>query len=103
MDQEHLTTITDVREVWLFVRRNVKPICLITLVAMLLAFLVAIFSPARYAAEAIIMLDARQTNLTGIQSVVSNLTVDSPALRSEIDIIQSRAVIDRVIEELNLM
>jgi capsular exopolysaccharide synthesis family protein len=103
MNQEQQMLMTDVREVWLFVRRNAKPIAGITIATMLVAALLVFVLPPRYAADTVIMLDPRKTNMTGVQSVVANLPVDSPAVRSEIDIITSRAVIDRVIDETDLL
>lgn len=103
MNQEQLLVMTDVREVWLFIRRNIKAIGLVTLGAVAVAILLAFVLSPHYAATAVIMLDTRKTNLTGVQTVMSEMTVENSAVRSEIDIIQSRAVIDRVIEQLDLM
>ncbi|MDP9127627.1 MAG: polysaccharide biosynthesis tyrosine autokinase [Pseudomonadota bacterium] len=103
MNQDQLMMMTDVREVWLFVRRNIKFISLITFGAMALALMLAMVIPARYTTNTVIMLDPRKTNLTSFQSVMSNIPADNAAIRSEIDVIQSRAVINRVIDELNLM
>jgi polysaccharide biosynthesis transport protein len=103
MNQEQLLIMTDVREAWLFVRRNAKLILLIALGMSLFGLFVALVLPARYTGETIIMLDPRKTNLTGLQSVMSDLPAESSVIRSEIDIIKSRAVINRVIDELNLL
>ncbi len=94
--------MTDVREVWLFVRRNLKFIALITMGTVALSLLLALVLPARYASEAVIMLDPRKTNLTNMQSVISSIPAENAAVRSEMDVILSRAVVNRVIEELNL-
>ncbi|MDX2028941.1 MAG: polysaccharide biosynthesis tyrosine autokinase [Alphaproteobacteria bacterium] len=103
MNQEQLMMMTDVREIWLFVRRNAKLILLIAVSASILAFISTFIIPPRYTGEAVIMLDPRKTNLTNVQSVLSNLPAENAAVRSEIDIIESRAVINRVIEELDLL
>ena len=49
------------------------------------------------------MLDPRKTQVSGLESVVSTLPADNAAIRSEIDIIKSRSVIDRIINDLHLM
>ena len=103
MNQEQLLIMTDVREAWLFVRRNAKLILLIALGMALFSLFVALVLPARYTGETIIMLDPRKTNLTGLESVMSDLPAESSVIRSEIDIIKSRAVINRVIDDLNLL
>ncbi len=95
--------MSDVREVWLFVRRNARFISLITGSLTIIALVLAFTIPARYVGETVVMLDPRKTQVSGIESVVSHLPADNAAIRSEIDIIQSRAVIDRIIDELQLM
>lgn len=103
MDQEKLLMMTDVREVWLFVRRNIRLVVIITVLVTVFAVLLSLVLPAHYAGKTSIMLDARRTRVSDIESVVSSLPADTPAIRSEIDVICSRAVIDRVIDELSLM
>lgn len=103
MSLEKPLVMSDVLEVWLFLRRNAKFIGLVMVGTIALAIVLALVLPAHYTAQAVIMLDPRKTNLTGMQNVVSDMPVANEAVRSEIDIIQSRAVIDRVIDELNLM
>ena len=101
--QEQILAVNDVREIWFFVRRNAKFVGLVMFGTVALAIVLALILPPHYAATAVIMLDPRKTNMTGVQSVVSEMPVDNPAVRSEIDIIQSRAVIDRVIDQMDLM
>jgi len=95
--------MTDVREIWLFVRRNLKFVVFITAGVVILAFILALVLPARYVGETVVMLDPRKTEVTNIQSVLSSLPADNAAIRSEIDIIRSRSVTDRVIDDLRLM
>lgn len=82
-------------------RRNI--IAGIAGVVTVLALLVAFMLPPRYRAEAIVMLDVRQTNVANLEAVLSGLPADSAVVRSEIDVISSRAMIGRVIDKLNLL
>ncbi|MBV8061243.1 MAG: polysaccharide biosynthesis tyrosine autokinase [Alphaproteobacteria bacterium] len=102
-NQQQFFSMTDVRQVWLFTRRNLRHIVAVTLGTIVFAFVMALVLPSRYKGETVIMLDPRKTNLTNLTSVLSDMPADSSAIRSEIDIITSRAVIDRVIEQQHLM
>jgi capsular exopolysaccharide synthesis family protein len=102
MDQEKLLMMTDVREVWLFAKRNVKLVLGIVVAVTVITMVVALVLPPRYMGEAVVMLDPRRTHIANIEQVISNLPTDNQAIRSEIDIIESRSVINRVIKELGL-
>src|SRR5262249_9717439 len=69
----------------------------------ILAFILALVLPSSFKGEAVVMLDPRKTNVSNIESVVSSLPSENSAIRSQIDTIKSRAVIDRVIDQLKLM
>ncbi len=95
--------MTDVREIWLFVRRNMRFVALAMIGTAIFAVLLSMMLPARYMGETVVMLDPRKTQVANIESVLSNLPADNAAIRSEIDIIKSRSVIDRLINDLHLM
>src|SRR5262245_8570718 len=103
MDQEKLLMMTDVREVWLFIQRNVRLVLTITFSVAIFAVLLSFVLPPRFAGATSIMLDGRKTRVTDIESVVSSMPADTAVIRSEIDVIRSRAVIDRVIDQLGMM
>jgi len=56
--------------------------------------------PARYDAQAVLALDARQFQGLPSESVISPLPQESPVLRTELDIIQSRMMAQRVVDRL---
>ncbi len=58
--------------------------------------------PARYAATAQVMIDARVAQVTDIKSVLPGLTIDKEQVESQIEVIQSRRLAKKVIEQLNL-
>jgi exopolysaccharide transport family protein len=103
MNQESTSMIAEVQEIWLFIRRNAKLVGLITAGMVALSIVLAMVLPPRYEGETVIMLDPRKTTATNIESVLSSLPSENSVIRSEIDVIKSRAVIDRVIDDLDLM
>lgn len=56
--------------------------------------------PSRYFAEAVLALDVRKFQALPTESVVSPLPQESPALRTEIDIISSRSMGEKVLAQL---
>jgi polysaccharide biosynthesis transport protein len=71
----------------------------VTLIMLALAFIL----PARYTAEAIVMLDTRKSNVTNVEQVLTGLTADNSSTRSEMEILTSRTMIGRVVDKLKLM
>lgn len=102
-NEEDVMGLKDLRDVWLFTRRNLRLILLIAAGVAVLATILAFVLPSRYAGEAIIMLDPRSKHITNMQEVVSDLNLDNQVIRSEVSIIESRSVLNRVIKDLGLL
>jgi len=68
-----------------------------------LAALVAFQLTPQYDAEAVLVLDARQERVSNIEEVVSGLPRDNASLRSEIDVLMSRPLAAKVVEQNNLL
>ena len=92
----------DLRDIARLLRRRLRLIIGITLATAILAVIASLLMTPLYNAESVVMLEPRSTDVVDIASVMSNLTAGSEVLRSEMDIINSRAVIDRVIMKLKL-
>ena len=92
----------DLREIVAVMRRR-KPIILgcIVLVTML-ASIVAFQLTPRYTATASVMLDTRRNQVIDMQSVLSGLQGDSAAIRSEIEVLKSRTLAEKVADKLDL-
>lgn len=58
-------------------------------------------TPATYNSEAVVVLDARKIQALPTESVVSPLPQESPVLRSELDIIASHTMAERVLRRLS--
>ncbi len=102
VEQDDFISSGELHKIWFFVRRNAMLIGRILLATIVVAMLIAFLSTPRYVSEAVVMMDSRKTRVTNMEAVVSNLALDTSAVRSEIDIIESRAVIDRVQKQLKL-
>lgn len=103
MEQQNPFMTDDLHDLWLFLRRKWKLMLQVTLGCVWIALMLALFLPPRYRAEMMIIVDPRKTHITNIEDVISDLQPTSDVIRSEVDIIQSRAVIDRAIKSLGLM
>ncbi len=68
-----------------------------------LAVLVVFQLTPRYTAKAVLALETRQSQVVDLQAVMSGLQADSAAIKTEIDVMQSRHLIGRVVDELGLV
>jgi polysaccharide biosynthesis transport protein len=93
----------DLRQVYQIIRRRKSIIlgCMLVVTALTI-FGVFQITP-RYTAEAIVMVDTRKNQVADIQSVLSGLSSDSSAIRSEIEVIKSPTLAERVAKKLDLM
>ena len=67
-----------------------------------LSVLVSFQLPRSFQATALVMIEPRQSQVVEIESVLSGLPPGAETLNSEIQVIRSRRLADRVIEKLNL-
>jgi exopolysaccharide transport family protein len=58
--------------------------------------------PNRYEASATVQIDPRKRTIVQIENVQSDLKTETPIVESEVEVLKSRTVIGRVIDELNL-
>ncbi|WP_435661191.1 GumC family protein [Leisingera caerulea] len=79
---------------------------------MLLAALAAIFlgglyafvaAVPQYTSSAVVMLETKQQSVVDLQSVVSGLSGDYAEVNSELEVLQSRGLMNKVVDELSLM
>lgn len=84
------------------VRKRLKFVLVLPLVAGALVGAAVWMMPNRYDASAIVQIDPRQKSITNIESVVPDLKGDQPSIESEVEIIRSRPIILQVINILNL-
>ena len=84
------------------VRKRLKLVAAMPVVAAALVAALVWMIPNRYDASAIVQIDPRQKSITNIESVVSDLKGDQSTVESEVEIVRSRPIILMVIETLDL-
>ena len=95
------STHNGVREFVRFLKRRKILILTPALLIAVVAVVIALITPPRYAAEAGLALDVRKVEIVDHQ-VVSSLPQESPALRTELDVIRSRSLAEQVVDRLGL-
>lgn len=91
----------DPRHLFLTVWRHKWLVVGVTTVITALSYVYIGSLTPRYTAETTLLLDTRSTNV-GIDPVVSDLRPDASVIRSEVDVLRSRWLAHRVVQELNL-
>jgi capsular exopolysaccharide synthesis family protein len=77
---------------------------IVTLPAAVVAVAIAVLLqiPNRYEAVATVQIDQRHKKIVNIEGVLSDLKADTPTVESEVEVIRSRAIAARVLDELGL-
>lgn len=68
----------------------------------LLLFVVTQFIPSTYTAYSKVMLDAREVRIMSSDEVVSNLSLSDPVIQSEVSVMTSNILIERLILEVGI-
>lgn len=80
-----------------------KWVILGTVVALtLLALLIILELTPRYTAGTLVMIDARKEQVVDVEAVLTGLSADQSTIESEIEVIRSRGLAAKVVEELQL-
>src|SRR4051812_24964368 len=82
----------DLREMFTMLRRRRGIILGTTAVLTALAIIILFLLTPRYTASTALLLDTRKTQVIDMQQVMSGLTPEAAALRSEMDVLRSRAL-----------
>lgn len=94
--------IVDVRAIWQVLRRRAAVIIgivgCITAVTLLIVFQLT----PLYTATTLVLLDPREQQVVDIEAVMSGLPPDSAVVDSEVEVLRSRRLAARVVEQLNL-
>ena len=68
-----------------------------------LAALWLAITPSRYTAQTMLQLNTRQEQVTNFEDVMSGLGTGDAAIRTEVDMLKSRKIAQRVIEDMDLL
>jgi polysaccharide biosynthesis transport protein len=93
----------DIKEVLRVLWRQNAVIFGSTVIGAVLAVLVTFQIAPVYTATTSVMIDPRKTNVVNLDSVVSGITTDTSAVLSEIEILKSRALAEKVVRKLGLV
>ncbi len=83
-------------------RRRQRLFIAIVLTVFALTMLVTFVLQPRYTATASVMLDSRQEKVVDIQQVLSGMPVDSAAVDTQVEVLKSRTLAQKVIDTLHL-
>lgn len=101
-DEEEGGSALSLGDVTTAVRRRLRLIGAVTLLVTVLAALVVWFVPNRYEAVASVQIDQRNKEIVNIKGVISDLKADAATVDSEVEVLRSKTVLHRVIDELDL-
>ncbi len=93
----------DPREAGRILRARIQVVTRMIILCAALGLFVSLLLTPQYKGEVILLVDQRQSKLLDMGAGLSSLTGDNSSLRSEIDIITSRAVVDRVVKKEGLL
>jgi uncharacterized protein involved in exopolysaccharide biosynthesis/MinD-like ATPase involved in chromosome partitioning or flagellar assembly len=93
-----LTVPNVIRLLWRRIGLLTVGTCLLTL----LGIVITLSLPRTYESETMIVVDARQSQVSTVPDVMSALPPDSVVLRSEVDALQSNGLIQTLVEHANL-
>lgn len=99
---ERLFAAPDLRRFASGFRKRIRLFIAVALVVFLGAVLFTLQSTPKYTAVAKVMLDTRKEQVTNVESVLSGVAVDSPAVDTEAEVLRSRQLAERVVKALKL-
>lgn len=92
----------DLRRLYAMFMRRIRLFAAVALVVFLAALLLTLQATPKYTATASVMLDTRTEKVTDTEAVLSGLPADSGAVDTEVEVLKSRQLAERVVKALNL-
>lgn len=92
----------DLRELFRKVWRRKGTLVGVTLIGTIIAMLVVNQMTPRYSASATVMVDPRESRVVDVEAVISGLPADQETIESEIQVLTSRGLAERVAQKLRL-
>ena len=94
--------LIDLRAVLAIIRRRLKLALSIGLLVFIACLLIMVRAAPLYTATASVMIDTRREQVIPSQAVLSDLTPDAATVESEVEVLKSRQLADRVVSALHL-
>jgi len=92
----------DLRRLTLAFRRRLRLFGAVALAVFLATVILTLQATPKYTANATVMLDTRKEKVTSAEAVLSGLPADSSAVDTEVEVLKSRQLAERVAKSLNL-
>lgn len=92
----------DLRRLTLAFRRRLRLFGAVALAVFLATVFLTLSATPKYTANSTVMLDTRKEKVTNVEAVLSGLPADSSAVDTEVEILKSRQLAERVTKSLNL-
>ncbi|CAN7416419.1 polysaccharide biosynthesis tyrosine autokinase [Phenylobacterium sp. LjRoot219] len=92
----------DLRRLWNVFRRRLRLFGAVAAALLLATILFTLQATPKYTATANVMLDPRKEKVTDTEAVLSGLPPDSPTVDTEVEVLKSRQLAERVVKSLNL-
>jgi polysaccharide biosynthesis transport protein len=89
------------RAIWSMIARHRRAIIVLASVLITLSIVCIACLPAVYTSEAVVVIDTRKNKLNDLQSVLSNVPLDSGAITSEVDVLQSQSLAQSVARDVD--
>ncbi|MBC6982486.1 polysaccharide biosynthesis tyrosine autokinase [Caulobacter sp. 17J80-11] len=101
-DQDRLARLVDPQVLIATFRRHMKVSLAIAAVVFVAVAVFTLQATPKYTATASVLLDPRKQKVTGIEDVLSGLPADSSTVDTEVEVLKSRALAERVVTVLKL-
>jgi capsular exopolysaccharide synthesis family protein len=95
-------TTVDLRRLWALFRRHLRLFAAIVAVVFVAAIVLTLRATPLYTATANVMLDLRKEQVVDTQAVLSGLPADAAVVDTEVEVLKSRQLAERVVEYLKL-
>lgn len=92
----------DLRRLLTVFRRRLRLFAAVGAAVLLAAILLTLQATPKYTATANVMLDTRQEKVTNVEEVLSGLPADSSTVDTEVEVLKSRQLAERVVTALKL-
>ena len=92
----------DLRRLFTTFRRRLRLFAAVALVVFISVVVVTLQTPPRYTATANVLLDTRKERVSDVQEVLSGLPADSATVDTEVEVLKSRQLAERVTKALDL-
>ena len=103
MNKPSAVEVIDLAHYWHVVRRQLKKIVALSLVATIISVLVVLSLTPKYSATTTLLIESEEARILSIEEVYGMSGNSSEYLLTQFEILKSRALAERVVKELNLV